>query len=168
MAISPTTKVAGLKKVFVLSEQVIVTPEPRELVTILGSCVAVCLWDRVNKIGGMNHFLLPETVNKSNSLKGGIASTRLLIKLMLSKSPNPKNIDARVFGGANRFFKEESFLHVGLQNVEAAKNVLFEAGIPIFYHDTGGELGRKIYFNTFTGKIRLIRINYTGPEPTLD
>ena len=167
MAILPHTKTSSLKKIFVLSEQVVVTTEPKQLVTILGSCVAVCLWDRTNKIGGMNHFLLPETVNKENSLKGGIASTRTLIKSMSART-NIKNLEARVFGGANRFFKEESFLNVGMQNVEAARNVLFEAGIPILCHDIGGESGRKIYFNTLTGAIRMIRIHYRDPELTLD
>jgi chemotaxis protein CheD len=168
MTIHPVTKVPSLRKKYVLVEQVVVPEEPCELATILGSCVAVCLWDRVKKVGGMNHFLLPETVNQADSLRGGIASTRKLIQTMLAKSCQVKNMEAHIFGGAQRFFKEESLLSVGKQNVEAAKLVLFEAAILVLSHDTGGEAGRKIYFNIQTGRVRVIKIHYNDPEPKLE
>lgn len=147
------------KKVFVLGGTLVVTEEPQELITILGSCVSVCLWDNKTKVGGMNHFLMPETVNVANSLNGGIESTRMLIRLMIQKSSIIKNLDAKIFGGANRFFTEESFLDVGQQNIRAAKIILEEAGIPIGLNDTGGEAGRKIHFNTQTGEIKVILID---------
>lgn len=150
----------SLKKIFVIGGQVSVTYEPAQLVTILGSCVSVCLWDRETGVGGMNHFLLPETVNDSKSLNGGIASTRKLIQLMSAKISNIKKVEARIFGGANRFFTEQSFLNVGSQNVEAAKIVLEESGIHPVQIDVGGEPGRKIYFNTETGRIQVIKIEY--------
>lgn len=168
MASLTEVKVASLKKVFVLGGQVIVSDEPRVLVTILGSCVSVCLWDRKLMIGGMNHFLLPETVNDEKSLHGGIASTRLLVESILCQGSNLKNLEAQVFGGANRFFTEESFLNVGKQNVQAAKIILEEKGIPLIHQDTGGEPGRKIYFNTQTGRVTVIKINYTVPELKLN
>lgn len=150
----------SLKKIFVLGGQVSILDEPGDLITILGSCVSVCLWDRETRVGGMNHFLLPETVNDSKSLNGGISSTRKLIQLMSLRVPNIKKLEARIFGGANRFFKEKSFLNVGAQNVEAAKIVLEESGINAVQFDVGGEPGRKIHFNTETGKIRIIKIEY--------
>jgi len=167
MTLTTTVRNLNLKKTFVLVGHIALTHGPGEFITILGSCVSVCLWDRKNMTGGMNHYLVPETVNKANSLQGGIESTRQLIKSMLCTS-GVKNLEAAVFGGANRFFKEESFLHVGRQNVEAARIVLAEAGIRIAQQDTGGEAGRKIYFNTCTGRIRMIKITYDQPEPALD
>jgi len=158
-------KAADLKKVFILGGQVVVTNEPQILVTILGSCVSVCLWDRKMAAGGMNHFLLPETVNDAKSLHGGITATRVLIQTMVRKSSGLKNLEAQVFGGANRFFTEESFLNVGKQNVEAARIALEEAGIPLVHQDTGGEPGRKIYFNTQTGHITVNKIEYAGSAP---
>lgn len=161
MPAPPSVKTSGLNKLFVLGGQVVVKEEPIELVTILGSCVSVCLLERRAMIGGMNHFLLPETVNDAKSLHGGIAATRLLIQLMIRKSSSVRNIEAQVFGGASRFFTEDSFLNVGRQNVEAAHIVLEEAGIPVVRRDTGGELGRKIYFNTQTGRVIIKMIDYT-------
>ena len=81
--------------------------------------------------------------------------------MMLRKSSGLKNLEAQIFGGSNRFFTEASFLSVGKQNVTAAKVVLEEAGVPLVYQDTGGEPGRKIYFNTQTGKVVVNKINHT-------
>lgn len=153
-------KVGKLEKVFVLGGHVVITTVPQELVTILGSCVSVCLWDKKTKAGGMNHFLLPEVVNNARSLNGGVDSTRVLIQSMIFKLSIVKNLEAKIYGGANRFFTSESFLNVGKQNVVAAKFALEEAGIPIVQEDTGGVPGRKIYFNTQTGKVRVEKINY--------
>jgi chemotaxis protein CheD len=150
-----------LKKIFLHSGHVVVTDQPHELVTILGSCVSVCVWDKKFQIGGMNHYLLPETVNDARSLNGGISATRVLIQMMLRKSSGLKNLEAQIFGGSNRFFTEASFLSVGKQNVTAAKVVLEEAGVVLVHQDTGGEPGRKIYFNTQTGKVVVNKINHT-------
>jgi len=160
---SLTIKAVTLPKLFVLVGQVVVPDEGHELVTILGSCVSVCLWDRKTRKGGINHYLLPETVNNAKSLHGGIAATRMLIQSMAGLSSGRKNLEAQIFGGANRFFKSESFLNVGRQNVTAALVALDEAGINVVHQDTGGETGRKIYFNTETGRVVVNRINYTLP-----
>jgi chemotaxis protein CheD len=157
-------EVTSPQKSFVLGGQVVVPDEPRELVTILGSCVSVCLWDKKLRTGGMNHFLLPETINNAKSLDGGISATRALIQSMIRKASIIKNLEAQVFGGANRFFKDESFLNVGRQNVEAARIALEETGVRIVHQDTGGEPGRKIYFNTQTGMVLIQKINYTLPK----
>ena len=158
MSIATTEKVTTLEKVFVLGGTVVVKVVPSELITILGSCVSVCLWDKKTKTGGMNHYLLPETVD-AKSLDGGIDATRFLIQSMIRKFSTIQNMEAKVFGGSNRFFIEKSFLNVGVQNVEAAKFALDEAGIPLVEHDTGGREGRKIYFNTLTGKVHVLKVS---------
>jgi chemotaxis protein CheD len=140
------------EKVFVQGGQWVVTNSPTELITVLGSCVAVCLWDKKTKTGGMNHFLLPTQSQTAEHGNGGTTATRLLIKGMLQKVFSVKNLEARIFGGGNRFFKN-SFLDVSTQNVEVAKKILTEAGIPIVSYHTGGDLGRKISFNTETGSV---------------
>src|SRR5690348_17147276 len=100
MQIAPPTKESTLKKIFVLGGTQVVTEVPSKLVTILGSCVSVCLWDEKLKIGGMNHYLLPETVNDAKSLNGGIGSTQILIQTMIRKGASVNNMKARIFGGA--------------------------------------------------------------------
>jgi chemotaxis protein CheD len=158
---------AKLEKVFVLGGRIVIATVPQQLVTILGSCVSVCLWDRKTRVGGMNHYLLPEIVNEARSLDGGIGSTRMMIRSMTQKFSVIKNVEAKIYGGSNRFFTDKSFLNVGNQNIMAAKFVLEEAGIPIVQEDTGGKAGRKIYFNTYTGMVRVEKINYEGTEETV-
>ena len=114
MAILTTIK--ELKKVYVMCGEVAVTVEPQVFVIILGSCVSVCLWDRRTRVGGMNHFLLPETVNDAKSLNGGIMSTRILIESMIQRMFHVKNLEAQIFGGSNRFFPQSSFLNVHTDN----------------------------------------------------
>jgi chemotaxis protein CheD len=146
-----------LEKKFVMGGQLVIAETPMELVTIVGSCVAVCLWDRKTKIGGMNHYMLPSVDDVTNLMNGGLSATRMLIKSMVSKMSDIKNLEAKIFGGGNKFFSE-NFLVVGSQNVAAAKHVLKEAGIPIVLQNTGGIFGRKVYFDTLTGNVSVTAV----------
>lgn len=146
-----------LEKKFVLGGQVVLAETPMELVTIVGSCVTVCLWDRKTKRGGMNHFMLPSVDDVTNLMNGGVSATRILIKSMVDKMSEIKNLEAKIFGGGNKFFSD-NFLVVGNQNVEVARRVLNEAGIAIVLQNTGGVFGRKVYFDTLTGNVSVITI----------
>ena len=146
-----------LEKKFVLGGQLVIAETPMELVTIVGSCVAVCLWDKKTKIGGMNHYMHPSVNDVTNLMNGGLSATRLLIKSMVSKMSEIRNLEAKIFGGGNKFFSE-NFLVVGSQNVAAAKHVLKEAGIPIVLQNTGGIFGRKVHFETLTGNVSVTAV----------
>ena len=146
-----------LEKKFVLGGQLVIAETPVELVTIVGSCVAVCLWDRKTGTAGMNHYMLPSVDDVTNLLNGGKSATRLLIKSMVSKMSDIKNLEAKIFGGGNKFFSD-NFLVVGSQNVEAARQVLINAGIPIVLEHTGGIYGRKVHFDTLTGDVTVTAI----------
>jgi chemotaxis protein CheD len=135
MTVPLKMNLAKLEKVFVLGGRIVIATVPQELVTILGSCISVCLWDRKTRVGGMNHYLLPETINDARSLDGGVSSTRMMIKSMTQKLSVIKNVEAKIYGGSNRFFTDKSFLNVGSQNIVAAKFALEEAGIPIIQED---------------------------------
>ena len=141
-----------LRKVYVKGGEHVVAESPSELITILGSCVSVCLWDREEKRGGMNHYLLPKCTHSLGRSIGGVAATEMLIESMTRGLSSLKNLEAKIFGGGIRFFSN-SFLEVGLQNVEVAKKILEDLQIPIVVNDTGGTNGRKIQFNTQTGQV---------------
>lgn len=136
-------------KHFLTEGHVFVAKTPTEIITILGSCVAVCLWDKNKKIGGMNHFLLSSIDNDTQSLHQGVFATKSLIKLMLSRKCNIEDIEAKVFGGSSYMQQFE----VGKSNVAMAFRVLEEAGIPVVAFHTGGSHGRKIIFRSDTGKV---------------
>lgn len=121
--------------------------------TVLGSCVAVCLFDTRLKIGGINHFMLPLwNGNGLASPKFGNIATEKLIEKMLRNGSSAKDLIAKVFGGANQM---NSSMNIGARNIEIAKEVLANNGIQIAAENVGGAVGRKLKYNTGTGQVMM-------------
>lgn len=117
--------------------------------TILGSCVAVCLWDPVARIGGMNHFLLPA----GKGPRYGNDAMRQLLDDMTSRGAFVARMVAKVFGGASVIAGfTGSRQAIGTQNIEAAHKFLAAHSIPVRGEQTGGQRGRKLLFHTGTGQ----------------
>jgi chemotaxis protein CheD len=156
---------SDLKTHTVFPGQFMITTVPTLVSTVLGSCVAVCLWDKKNRFGGMNHYLLPgsheDDVDNANR---GLTSTRLLIRSMINRSARLENIEAKVFGGCNSLYRVNDIFKVGERNITIAFDVLKEYGIPVLAHHTGGAFGRKIVFNTFSGRVRMRLLGKTTIE----
>lgn len=124
--------------------------------TILGSCVAVVLWDEGTKIGGANHFLLPYWNNKGlpDVRYGDIAITELHDKVILAGAVKRRMV-AKIFGGASMLKFDNALFNVGQRNIEVAKLKLSELNVPIVEEVIGGNLGRKILFNPFDGFVKV-------------
>ncbi len=132
-----------------------VNKQPYFITTILGSCVAVCLYDKRLNIGGMNHYLLPFWNGEGlPSPKFGNIAIKQLISKMKALGSNPEDLIAKLFGGAAVLNTKQEVFYIGERNIAVAKKVLDEEGIPIVAQSTGGDRGRKIIFNTATGEIR--------------
>ncbi len=131
--------------------------KPISISTVVGSSVAVCLFDKKQKIGGMNHFQLPEIKDRerATAIYGNVA-TFALIKMMLSNGSKNSNIEAQIFGGA--YNPEVSNINVGINNIKAARRILNSKRIKIISEDVGGEVGRKIIFNTSTYEIAVLKV----------
>ena len=147
-------------KHFLIEGTIFVSTKECTVMTILGSCVAVCLWDPILKIGGMNHYLL--ALWNGNGLAtpryGNIAIPKLINKIM-SLGSSKKNMRAKVFGGANVLsISNNGVRGAGLSNIILAEEMLKEEGIPIIASDLGGNYGRKIRFNTKNGVVMLKRL----------
>lgn len=145
---------------YLLPSQIFVSKTEYFVTTVLGSCVAVCLWDSVNNIGGINHFMLPYWNGKGLETPkyGNIANDKLL-KTMLSKGSSIQNIKAKVFGGGDVIGNESPIFNIGKRNIEVALLMLEEYGIKIIAQSIGGDKGRKIIFNTYTGQVQMKYIN---------
>ncbi|HIJ95210.1 MAG TPA: chemotaxis protein CheD [Desulfuromonadales bacterium] len=125
--------------------------------TLLGSCVAACLYDPIRKIIGMNHFMLSSQrysqelpIYESEAGRYGINAMELLINDMLDKGAKRSSLRAKVFGGASIFRKSESadnFLCVGQVNSRFIKAFLINEGIPLEAENLMGEYGRVIHFS---------------------
>jgi len=139
---------------FIYSSGLMVSLDPLLLTTVLGSCVAVCLYDNQLKAGGMNHFMLP-LWNGSGlaSPKFGNIAIERLIKDMESIGSLRGNIVAKVFGGARMLKEQSHFFDIGRRNIDLAFQLLEQENIKITAQSTGGMKGRKIYFNTQTGEV---------------
>jgi chemotaxis protein CheD len=124
--------------------------------TVLGSCIAVCIWDKVRKTGGMNHYMLPLWDGKglSSPKFGNVAVPKLIDKLLATGSMK-ENLVAKVFGGADLLQFEHGNFRIGKRNIEVAWEILNQAGIPIVSHHVGGRSGRKIYFNVREGSVHM-------------
>jgi len=139
---------------YIYSSAMLISDKPFLLNTVLGSCIAVCLWDRKKNIGGMNHYMLPYwNGNGLASPKYGNIAIAQLIKKMYSFHCQRENLIAKVFGGAKMLNEQSTFFDIGRRNAELALEMLEIEKINIVAQSIGGNKGRKIYFNTKTGEV---------------
>lgn len=143
-----------------------VSKGPEFISTILGSCVAICLYDSQNLIGGMNHFMLAkDNSNPASEAKGpagrfGVYAVELLLNEMILKGADRKNLSAKIFGGGNVLnIGDTSLKQVGNENIEFARKILEKEKIPVVAEDVGGINSRKIILDPATFKVLLKRIN---------
>ncbi len=140
---------------FLYPSAIFVTKQPYIINTILGSCVAVCMWDKVLKFGGINHYMLPFWNGQGlASPKYGNIAIEKLIEKMIGLGSNKKNLIAKVFGGGEIIETQQNIFNIGERNIKLAEEILFKENIPIKSLSVGGNMGRKIIFYTFTGEIR--------------
>lgn len=125
--------------------------------TLLGSCIAACLYDPRNRLIGMNHFMLSNTrysrdlpIHVSEAGRYGIHAMELLINDMMAKGTNRRLLRAKIFGGATIMYREtesSNFFCVGQVNCKFIREYLASEGIPIDAEDLGGDFGRVIHFS---------------------
>lgn len=151
------------KSTFIHVGEIHIDASPMAISTILGSCVAVCLYDPTLQIGGMNHYLLPFWNNNGlQSPKYGNISIPLLIKKMLKKGSCIENLEAKIFGGASLNITTSKGMMIGEKNISVAQEILQEYKIKITAQDVGGSNGRKILFNLDKGKVLLKYASNSG------
>lgn len=136
----------------IVQEQLHVAKEPMEIMTVLGSCVAVCLWDQQYKVAGINHYLLPLWNGEGfKSLKYGNVSITRLIEEMIANGASKKNLVAKIFGGAT--INLSSAFSIGDRNILIAEDLLADYRIPIVARDVGGAKGRKVIISSVDGSV---------------
>lgn len=154
---------ANLKVVRVLQGDTRVSTQPEEVMsTILGSCVATCIWDPVAGVGGLNHFLLPgDKNNQSKSLSYGVNAMELLINGLLKHGADRSRLQVKLFGGAQML---ENATDIGEKNTRFARWYAENENLPIVSQCLGGQQGRKIRFWPVTGRVQRCFIAGKQPE----
>jgi chemotaxis protein CheD len=139
------------------------------LTTVLGSCIAVCLYDPEAGIGGMNHFLLPGRTGGapepgSGDLRYGAYAMELLINALLKQGAERRALCAKVFGGASMIGTRR---HIGSGNAAFARRFLQDEGIPCTAESTGGTAARRVQFWPTSGRARqmLVPAGFAPAEP---
>ncbi|MDK9724260.1 MAG: chemotaxis protein CheD [Sterolibacteriaceae bacterium MAG5] len=125
----------------------------RPISTLLGSCVAVCLFDARLKIGGMNHFLLPSRASGANAdtdvILNGDFAMEVLVNALLNKGASKARLVAKAFGGGT--IVSSIRMAIGERNSEFAREWLEREGIPLVASDFSGPWSRKVIFVPQTG-----------------
>ena len=129
------------------------------ILTTLGSCIAACLWDRNARIGGMNHFMLPE----GDSGRYGSYAMELLINEMMKRGAARSTLEAKVFGGG-QVIGGMTTLNVGERNTQFVVDYLKTERIPIMSKDVMDIYPRKVCFLPASGKAMVKRLASTNPE----
>ncbi len=147
-----------IQAVKILPGQYYVTDKDKLLVTILGSCVAACIRDKQSGIGGMNHFMLPDS-GKSNadsplnaSARFGTYAMEILINQLLKLGANRSNLEAKVFGGGN-VMKELTQSSVGQRNADFVLKFLATENIIVVAKDLVNIYPRKVFFFPKSNKV---------------
>lgn len=134
------------------------------LVTVLGSCVCACIRDKISGIGGMNHFMLPESgQDRSNPLgdsaRYGTYAMEILINQLLKLGAKRSNLEAKVFGGAS-VLRGFTVNNVGERNSEFVLQFLKTEKIAIAAQDLLDIYPRKVYYFPNTGLVRVKALKY--------
>ncbi len=146
---------ASERKFFLQAGQIFVSDEPYRIFTVLGSCVAVCVWDLERGFGGMSHHIYPRAPRGRGGSAFGAQAVPHLLRLLLDLGSRRENLRAHLVGGGAH---PRMGGDVGQENVDVAEGVLARQRIALVSRDVGGPMGRKVAFSTFSGEIAVYKI----------
>lgn len=119
--------------------------------TVLGSCIAICLYDVRRRVGGMSHALLPYR-NKNKDLGDNYycdQSVKNMVNQFLEEGSSLKNLRAKIFGGAD--IRESD--RVGKRNIDASIMALNSFDIEVIARDIGGKYSRKLFYKSDENRV---------------
>ena len=146
----------------VLPGEYYVTSDDLMIMTVLGSCIAACIWDPKVKVGGMNHFMLPEGAGDTSGRYGSYAM-ELLINELLKKGASRLTLEAKIFGGG-AVIGGMSSINVGERNTQFVINYLQTERIPFVSRDLLEIYPRKVCFLPASGKAMVKRLASANTE----
>lgn len=151
----------------VLPGEYYVTNENMMICTVLGSCIAACLWDRNLNVGGMNHFMLPEGDSADTSGRYGSFAMEVLINEMFKLGARRESMQAKIFGGG-QVMASFTTMNVGERNTDFVTQYLQTERIPIVSEDVLDIYPRKVVYFPTTGKAMVKRLAHAHPEALVE
>ncbi len=142
-----------------------VSAVPEVLYTLLGSCVAVCLYDPEAGVGGMNHILVPGRAHEASRADAvarfGHDAVELLVQGLLAAGARRKRLAAKLFGGGHVISQMDEASSPAYRNARFILRLMAEERIPVISSDLGGYDARKVWFRTDTADVLLKRVSVT-------
>ena len=139
-----------------------VSRSPEVLYTLLGSCVAVCLYDAAAGVGGMNHILLPGRAEEEGRFddvaRFGLDAVELLVSALVAAGAARRRLAAKLFGGGHVIRQMDELTSPGFRNVRFIRELMEQERIPVVTSDLGGYEARKVWFRTDTADVLLKRV----------
>jgi chemotaxis receptor (MCP) glutamine deamidase CheD len=135
--------------------------EPILIKTLVGSCIAVCVYDPVAQVGGMNHFMLPDADERgtpAEATRFGVHAMDCLIAAVMKAGGDRRRLLAKVFGGAHVLDMPEHEGGVPQQNVAFIRRFLEAEKLPLSANDLGGSSPREVHLFTATGRAFVRRV----------
>lgn len=159
----------------ILPGEFYVTSHNEMIATVLGSCVSACIWDESAKIGGMNHFMLPEDgqggghwigeIDTGKSARYGEYAMEKLINEILKHGGKRQNLGIKIFGGGRVLANTTD---IGSKNIEFVHRFIETEGMRLVAEDTGDIYPRKVHFFPQNGKVRVKKIRDTHNDTILN
>lgn len=149
----------------ILPGQYYVTSNNEAIITVLGSCVSACIRDKVNGIGGMNHFMLPANRNMrdagialmSNAGRYGNFAMEKMINDILKHGGIRENLEVKIFGGG-RIIQHMQSLDIGNRNIDFVREYIKTENILLAGEDVGDVFPRKVIYFPLTGKVKVKKL----------
>lgn len=139
------------------------TEKGEVLYTVVGSCIAACIYDTQRAIGGMNHFMLPGLIHPDEMLTSelgryGMFAMELLIGELIKLGAKRKDLQAKLFGGGHVLKSRQRDGDITGSNIQFARKYMELEGIPIVKQDLGGTVARKVLFFSDSSRVLMKRI----------
>ena len=142
------------------------TDRAMALTTVLGSCVSACVRDRQSGVGGMNHFMLPDSESGGGSARYGSYAMEVIVNELLKRGALRRNLEAKVFGGG-AVLKNMTESNVGARNVAFVLDYLKAERIPVVGQDLGDVCPRKICYLPHQGRALVKRLTVLAVKSDL-
>lgn len=154
------------RRINIIQGEFQVSSDPHAIITtLLGSCVAACLFDPLARVGGMNHFLLPGgSAETGSAARYGVHLMELLVNGLLKMGASRDRLQCKLFGGARTV---RGLSDIGEANGRFALQFLNREGIAHTGGSLGGNLGRRVQFWPASGRARQSFMASGEPLPPL-
>jgi chemotaxis protein CheD len=156
-ASAPPLSASSVQLAYVPPGRLLATNAPTPLTTIVSTGAVVCVWDPVSGVGGMAHFLLPESGSAPPAQRFGDVALRTLVEDLVKLGAPERRLRAKVYGGSAPPLATAG-AHLGDHNIAKALSFLQARFVPVLEKDAGGDKARKIVFDPKLGTSEVSRV----------